>query len=492
MKVLVAGATGYVGGRLVPRLLAENHDVVCLARDPAHLELRGWTGVEVRRADALAAGSMLAAMEGVEAAYYLIHSMTAGEREFEDRDRVAAENFGLAARAAGVRRIIYLGGLGSADEKLSPHLASRHEVGDILRSSGVAVTEFRAAVIVGSGSVSFEIIRYLTEGLPVMIMPRWMSTRCQPISIANVLDYLTLALREERSVARTFEIGGPDVLTYGDMIRGYAAERGLSRILVRIPVLTPRLSAYWVNFLTPIPAEFARPLIEGMRNEVIVNDHAAEEIFAVQLITYREAVRRALQRIQSGAVLTYWAGARAGLKPGVTLDVTEGMILEQRRVETTAAPAQVFATFAGIGGARGWFYADFGWKLRGLLDRLVGGVAMRRGRRNADELRPGDALDFWRVEAVEPGRLLRLRAEMKVPGRAWLQFEASPATGGALLVQTAFFEPYGFPGLAYWYLLYPIHQLFFSGMAREIARRAETAQRGRGDAREARPAPGPG
>ena len=474
MKVLVTGATGYVGGRLVPRLLADGHQVACLARDPSHLAGRGWSGVEIHRGNALEAGSLLPGMEGGEAAYYLIHSMTAGEKEFEDRDRLASENFGFAARAAGVRRIIYLGGLGKADESLSPHLASRQEVGDVLRSSGVPVTEFRAAVIVGSGSISFEIIRYLTEGLPVMITPRWMSTRCQPISITNVLDYLTRALQEPRSIGRTFEIGGPDVLSYEEMIQGSAAERGLRRYLIRVPVLTPGLSSHWVNMLTPIPVAFSRPLIEGMRNEVIVNDHSAEALFGVPLIPYREAVRRALLRIQSGVVETYWAGARAGLTPGVTLEVTEGMILEQRRVETTAPPGDVFATFEGIGGKRGWFYGDWGWKLRGLLDRIVGGVGMRRGRRNADELRPGDALDFWRVEAVERGRLIRLRAEMKVPGRAWLQFESTPTVaGGTLLVQTAFFEPHGFPGLAYWYLLYPLHQLFFSGMAREITRRAE-------------------
>src|ERR1035437_1480464 len=476
MKILVTGATGYVGGRLVPRLLTIGHQIVCLARDPSHISGRGWERVDVRRGDALDGGSLLPAMEGVDVAYYLIHSMTQGEGKFEDRDRMAAEHFGMAASAAGVHRIIYLGGLGKADEALSPHLASRHEVGRILRSSGVPVREFRAAVIVGSGSISFEIIRYLIEGLPMMFTPRWMETRCQPIAIANVLDYLTLALQEPGSVGRTLEIGGPDVLSYREMMLGYASARKLRRLLVPLPVLTPRLSSLFLHMITPIPAPISRALIEGMRNEVVVHDHSAEELFAVALIPYHEAVQRALQRIQSGAVETYWTGARTGLQPGVTLKVTEGMILDERRVESAASAAELFATFSGIGGERGWFYGDWGWKLRGAMDRLVGGVGLRRGRRNPDELRPGDALDFWRVETVDPGRLVRLRAEMKVPGRAWLQFEASNMPGGgALLVQTAFFEPYGFLGLVYWYLLHPIHELFFSGMSRAIARRAERA-----------------
>ena len=476
MRILVTGATGYVGGRLVPRLLAHGHEIVCLARDPSHISGRGWERVDVRRGDALDAGSLLPAMEGVDVAYYLIHSMRRGEGRFEDRDRMAAEHFGMAASAAGVRRIIYLGGLGNADEALSPHLASRHEVGRILSSSGVPVTEFRAAVIVGSGSISFEIIRYLTEGIPVMFTPRWMSTRCQPIAIANVLDYLTLALEKPASVGRTLEIGGPDVLSYREMMLGYAAARDLTRVLIPLPMLTPRASSLFLHLITPIPASISRPLIEGMRNEVVVRDHAAEEIFSVALYPYGEAVRRALQRIQSGSVETFWAGARSGLQPGVTLAVTEGMILDERRVESSASAAELFATFSGIGGERGWFYGDAGWKLRGAMDRLVGGVGLRRGRRNPDELRPGDALDFWRVEAVDPGRLVRLRAEMKVPGRAWLQFEATNRPGGgALLVQTAFFEPRGFLGLLYWYALHPIHEFFFAGMSRRIARRAERA-----------------
>jgi len=474
MNVLVTGGTGYIGGRLVPRLLTAGYHVTCLARDPDRLSGRGWQGVEVRRGDMLDAPSLRPALQGIEAAYYLVHSMADGAQGFEERDRMAAENFGKEARAAGVRQIIYLGGLGAGDQELSPHLASRQQVGDVLRDSGVPVTEFRAAVIVGAGSISFEMIRYLTERLPIMITPRWVITRCQPIAIDNVLEYLIRALDELRALGRIFEIGGPDVLTYGDMMQGYAAVRGLKRRLVPVPVLTPRLSSYWVDLVTPIPASFSHPLIEGLRSEVVVRDPSAQEIFSVELIPYSDAVRAALQRTQSNDIETYWAGAQASLQPGVTLTDTEGMIVEQRRVESAAAPAEVYAVFAGIGGKRGWLYGNWLWRLRGLLDRLVGGVGMRRGRRHPDDLRPGDALDFWRVEAVEPGHLIRLRAEMRVPGPAWLQFEALPRPkAGTLLVQTAFFEPHGFWGLAYWYGLYPLHQLVFSGMARAVARRAE-------------------
>jgi uncharacterized protein YbjT (DUF2867 family)/uncharacterized protein YndB with AHSA1/START domain len=481
MNILVTGATGYVGGRLVPRLLAAGHHIICLARDPDRLAGRKWENVAIRQGDVLDYSSLRPVLQGVEVAYYLVHSMAEGARGFEERDDRAAHNFGKAAREAGVRRIIYLGGLGAGEAELSPHLASRQHVGDVLRASGVPVTEFRAAVVIGSGSISFEMIRYLTERLPVMITPRWVTTRCQPIAIENLLDYLTRCLSEQLSVGRTFEIGGPDVLTYGEMMRQYAAARRLRRWLIPVPVLTPRLSSYWVDLVTPIPASYSHPLIEGLRSEVIVHDRGAQETFKIDLIPYLAAVRQALDLTRSGHVETYWAEAQGSLRPGANLKVTEGMIAAPRRVESAAAPEAVFAAFAGIGGRRGWYYADGLWRLRGLLDRLVGGPGMRRGRRNPDDLRPGDTLDFWRVEAVEPGRLIRLRAEMKTPGQAWLQFEAEPlAAGGTLLIQTAFFQPHGLGGLAYWYGLYPIHQRIFSGMARAIAQRAESHMADRG------------
>ena len=475
MNILVTGATGYIGGRLVPRLVAAGYRVICLARDPSRLAGRGWTEVEVRRGDALDSASLAPALEGIDAAYYLIHSMAEPGSGFEERDRLAAANFGAAARAAGVRRLVYLGGLGEGTADLSPHLASRQQVGHVLRESGVPVTEFRAAVIIGSGSMSFEMIRSLPERLPIMITPRWVATRCQPIAIDNVLDYLTQSLTAPGIEGRTFEIGGPDVLTCGGMMQGYAAVRGLRRYLISVPWLTPRLSSYWVDLVTPIPASYSHPLIEGLRNDVVVRDPAAGPVFDVTLVPYADAVRRALEGARSGRVETHWAAAQARLAPGTTLSNSEGLQVEERRVASQARAEEVFDVFSRAGGERGWFYADGLWRLRGLVDRMMGGVGMRRGRRSPDDLRAGDTLDFWRVEAVEPGRLVRLRAEMKTPGPAWLQFEVQPRVeGGSLLIQTAFFAPQGLAGFAYWYALYPIHQVMFSGMARAIVREAES------------------
>lgn len=475
MRVLVTGATGYVGGRLVPRLLAAGHNLVCLARKPGRLAGRGWGDFEVREGDVLDRSSLDSAFSGIDAAYYLVHSMAEGERGFEKRDRIAAKNFGAAAREAGVQRIIYLGGLGVDNKDLSSHLASRQQVGDLLRSSGVPVTEFRAAIVVGSGSISFEMIRYLTERLPVMITPRWVTTRSQPIAIQNVLDYLTDCLAIPESAGRIFEIGGPDVLTYGDMMREYAAARQLRRFLIAVPVLTPRLSSYWVDLVTPIPASYSHPLIEGLKSEAIVNDLSARDVFDITLIPYAEAVRRALERTRTGDTETYWAGAQSPRSEGVSTREVQGVIVEERRVASTASAQAVFDAFSGIGGDRGWLYADALWKIRGLMDRLIGGVGMRRGRRNGDKLRAGDALDFWRVEAVEAGRVVRLRAEMKVPGSAMLEFEArARPEGGSMLIQTASFDPRGLAGLIYWYALYPIHQTIFSGMAKAIVACAES------------------
>ncbi|MCX7718448.1 MAG: SDR family oxidoreductase [Candidatus Sumerlaeaceae bacterium] len=478
--VLVTGATGYIGGRLAPRLLELGYPVRCLVRDPTRLAGRPWAGrVEVATGDVLDRSSLLAAMRGVEVAYYLVHSMGAG-RGFHERDVTAARLFGEAARDSGVRRIIYLGGLAHGAGGLSEHLRSRQETGDALRAAGVPVTEFRAGVIVGSGSLSFEMIRYLTERLPVMICPRWVFTRTQPIGIREVLEYLTAALDTPASAGRVVEIGGADVISYGDMMMLYAEVRGLRRWMVPVPVLTPRLSSLWVNLVTPIPASIARPLIEGLRNESVVRDASARELFP-QIVPagYRVSVERALARLEASSVETAWSDALSAGPAGaagrpVILTTFEGMVIERRRREVAAPPEVVFQVITGLGGARGWLYMNWAWRVRGFLDRLIGGVGLRRGRRHPDELRVGDALDFWRVEALEPGRLLRLRAEMKVPGNAWLQFSVVPREGGgAVLTQTAFFAPKGLMGWLYWYGLYPIHGLIFSGLIKRIGERAE-------------------
>jgi uncharacterized protein YbjT (DUF2867 family) len=425
------------------------------------------------RGDALDPQSLAVVMHGIDTVYYLIHSLGSGS-DFTERDTTAARNCAVAARHAGVKRIIYLGGLGDPRADLSQHLRSRQETGSALREAGVPVTEFRAAIVVGSGSLSFEMIRYLTERLPIMICPRWVFTRVQPIAIQNVLDYLMAALESPETAGRILEVGGRDVLTYAEMMTGYARARGLKRWLIAVPVLTPRLSSYWVHLITPIPARIAQPLIKGLGNEVIVRDETARQLFpSIALLDYETAVHQALKQMEMRGVETAWSDAlisSQGNKSPVALLTSEGMIMERRQRTVTAPADAVYRSFAGLGGKRGWLYMDWAWQLRGMTDRLCGGVGMRRGRRDPEDLRVGDALDFWRVEVVEPGRLIRLRAEMKVPGRAWLEFQALPQPGGqTLLSQTAFFEPKGLLGLLYWYVLYPIHSLIFSGLIRRVA-----------------------
>lgn len=477
-KVLVAGSSGYVGGRLVPRLLERRYKVLCLSRHPELLEGRGWEGAEIARCDLLEPRDLAGMMRGTDAAYYLVHSMEGAQGDFTVRDSEAAANFAKAAADAGVERVVYLGGLGDPEVGLSRHLASRHRVGDILREHGPSVTEFRAAVVVGSGSVSFEMIRYLAERLPLIPLFHCLKTRCQPIAIRDVLHYLIASLEVDASAGRIVEIGGGEVLTYEEMIRIYAKIRGLKRRFIPTKCWYRghcSSCAKWVGRLTPIPWGYALPLLESLRSEVVCRDETARELFPIAPLDYDTAVRYALRRIRENAVETSWTLSlfpRSRDTQGFR--ESRGMVGDQRTVEVAAPAGLLFEVFLGIGGERGWFYLDWLWTLRGLVDRLMGGVGMRRGRRHPDMLNQGEPLDFWRVERVVPGRLLLLRAEMRLPGKGWLQFESTPSDeGGSVLRQTAYFEPKGVMGHMYWYSLYPLHGRIFSGLAREIKRRAE-------------------
>jgi uncharacterized protein YbjT (DUF2867 family) len=476
VRVLVTGATGYIGGRLVRRLRARGYEVRCFARGAGRLHGRFDDAVEIVEGDIFDEAAVERALNGCQAAYYLVHSM-ANSHAFEEADRDAARRFGIAAAHAGIGRIVYVGGLGDENDALSTHLRSRHEVGAILRASGVPVVEFRAAMIIGSGSISFEMMRYLTDRLPIMIAPRWVSTRSQPIGIADVLAYLLAALELPAGRGGVYEIGGADTLTYREMMLRYAAIRGLRRGVIIVPFFTPRLSSYWVHLVTPVPARLAQPLILGLRNEVIVRDAAAHRDFPqIVPMGFDEAVRRALNRYDTGSETTWFDAFDRQTLPRDFNGVHEGMLMDVRVRKTRAAAPRVATVFSSLGGNRGWLAANALWRMRGWLDRLVGGVGLRRGRRSAYDLRVGDAVDFWRVEAYEPERLLRLRAEMKLPGRAWLQFEAeSNSDGVSTLRQSAFFEPQGLFGYLYWYSVAVFHEWVFAQMATRIVREAEAA-----------------
>lgn len=478
---LVTGVTGYIGGRLVPWLLERGCRVRVLTRDRDRLQGRGWIDeVEVVEADVLKPETLPAAMENVDVAYYLIHSMSGTKNEgFHERDMRAARNFGKAASEYELDRIIYLGGLGNPEDDLSTHLRSRQKTGECLREFGVPVTEFRAAIVVGSGSKSFEMMRYLTDRVPIMICPKWVYSKVQPIAIRNVLQYLVQALDKPETKNEIIQIGGKDVITYADMMQIYAKINNLKRLLVPVPVLSPRLSSYWVHWVTPVPASLAQPLIQGLKNDVVVYDDKAKKLFPdIELLSYEEAVKRALDKITDHReVETTWNDAMLSSKGDerpVELETKEGLNIERRFRMVEASPEKVFSAFTSLGGEKGWLTFEWAWKFRGIVDRMVGGVGFRRGRRDPHHLRVGDALDFWRVEAVRAGRLLRLRAEMKVPGRAWLEFQAIPEEDGRTkLVQTAYFAPKGLPGLLYWYALYPLHSIIFSSMIEQVANDAE-------------------
>jgi uncharacterized protein YbjT (DUF2867 family) len=506
MHVLVLGATGYVGGRLIPELLAAGHQVRCAARTPAKLDGRPWRDqVEVVRADVTDRTAMDAACVGIDAVMVLVHAMD-GAPDFEAREALGAETVRDAAATAGVSRIVYLGGLGSESDTLSAHLRSRQRVGRLLAEGPVPVTELRAGVVIGSGSVSFEMLRHLTEVLPIMTTPRWVDTRTQPIAVRDVLRYLVGVLEVPASAGRVLEIGGPDVLTYREMMHHYAAVAGLRRrIILPVPVLTPRLSSLWVGLVTPLPTGVARPLVDSLVNEVVVRDDAARRLVPFEPTSFDDAVRLALRRIQDLDVATTWASA--GGAKHVPYDVAAtpmpedpdwagGTILRDvRRTLCAAPPQQLHDAVTSLGGSRGYHTPRFLWLVRGGLDKLVGGIGLGRGRRHPQQLAVGEAVDFWRVEAlvrptaaptvraegapgdVAPGEgLLRLRAEMKVPGEAWLQFRILPDPDGgpgSVLEQQARFHPRGLWGRVYWYGLSPIHSFMFPRMARRIARDAE-------------------
>lgn len=471
--MLVTGATGYIGGRLVPVLLEAGYDVRCMTRDPKRLELDPWRGaVEVVPGDAVQPATLDDALRGCDVAYYLIHSMY-GPEPFSELDRVAARNFAEAAARTGVGRIIYLGALGSDDDTLSEHLNSRHEVGRILASGPVPVAELRAAVIIGSGSVSFEIIRHLSELLPVMMRPAWMNTRCQPIAIRNVLQILVALL--EQPFAGVAQIGGPEVLTYLDMIQTYADVAGLRRrLVIPIPLFNAWVSAFFVGLVTPLPVRVVKPLIESLRNDVVA-EHP--QTFGIKLLTYREAVTLALKRTGALEVPTRWSDAVTDPEsslPGDPRWSGAAMVADRQEVTCAAPPSDLYWAVSRIGGDVGYYYMNWAWRVRGFIDKLFGGVGLRRGRRHPEELHQGEALDFWRVAAVDPNRRLLLRAEMKVPGTAWLEWKIEPTPEGSRLIQDAHFAPRGVAGRAYWWGLLPLHAPIFATMAKRIARRAES------------------
>jgi uncharacterized protein YbjT (DUF2867 family) len=482
MRCLVTGATGYIGGRLAPRLLEAGHEVRCLARSAARLRDVPWAGhTDIVEGDLLADDSLAAAFDGVDVAYFLVHSL--GAKDFEDRDRRAAQAFARAAARAGVRRIVYLGGPAVEEHAAaSAHLRSRDEVAEVLGSTGVPTVVLRAAVILGSGSASFEMLRHLTERLPVMVTPRWVGNRIQPIAVRDVLHYLVEWASVPETVSRSFDIGGPDVLTYGDMMRRYARIAGLPpRLILPVRTLSPWLSSQWVGLVTPVPGAIATPLVESLVHEAVCREHDIAAYVPDPpggLKGFEEAVRLALAKVRDDDVETRWStatwtGAPADPLPTDPQWSGATVYLDQRERAVRASPEALWRVVVGIGGETGWYSFPLAWSLRGWVDRLIGGVGLRRGRRDPGALRVGEALDFWRVEEIDPGRLLRLRAEMLLPGRAWLEMSVGHSEAATLYQQRAVFLPRGLSGHLYWRMISPFHALIFGGMARNIAGTAE-------------------
>ncbi|MCE9595199.1 MAG: SDR family oxidoreductase [Planctomycetes bacterium] len=476
--ILVTGASGYIGGRLVPRLLDAGYEVRCFVREPRKLASRPWAkrpGVEIVVGDLDRPADVRAALRGCSAAFYLVHSMIVAGAEYARRDRELAEVFAHAAAEERVGRIVYLGGLGETGENLSAHLASRRDVESVLASTGVPVTVLRAAMIIGAGSASFEILRYLVERLPVMVTPRWVETRCQPIAVADVLHYLVACLAEPRTIGQTLDIGGPEVLSYRELMQTMAEARGLGkRRILSVPILTPRLSSLWIHLVTPISSRVARPLAEGLRNEVVCRDDRASQWMPRSLATVRAAIEQSLANLRSGDVETAWTDS--GPIPGDPDWAGGSVFVDRWQVDVNASAEHVFAAVCRLGGKQGWHAADFLWRLRGSMDRWVGGPGLRRGRRDPEHVAFGDALDFWRVTEVDEPRRLALRAEMRLPGEAQMTFELEErhdAPGTTRLTQTARFVPRGLGGLAYWYAVLPFHSIVFRGMLAGVRRQAE-------------------
>lgn len=475
--VFVTGATGYLGGRLVPRLLDAGRRVRCYARSTQKLAARPWAGdprVEIIEGDVGDADRLLWSMRGCGAAYYLVHSMMAVGPEYRRRDNELASTFAQAAERAELKRIIYLGGLGETGDNLSEHLTSRREVEAALASGSVPVTVFRAAMIIGSGSASFEILRYLVERLPIMVTPRWVRTESQPIAVRNVIHYLTACLETPETVGRTLDIGGPDIVTYRELMQTMASVLGLpKRMIIPVPVLTPRLSSLWIHLVTPISHRIARPLAEGLRNRVVCRNDEAARLMPQHLLDVREAIEHALGRLQANEVETAWCDA--GPVPGDPGFAGGTVFADPRSIEIEAPQQHVYQAVCRIGGGHGYYAADWLWHLRGWMDRLVGGPGLRRGRRDPERVAYGEALDFWRVTGIIPGRRLELRAEMKLPGEAMLEFDVEPVDASpdrCILRQTARFKPKGLAGLLYWYAVMPLHAIVFGGMLKGIRREA--------------------
>ncbi|MFW9842868.1 MAG: SDR family oxidoreductase [Candidatus Thorarchaeota archaeon] len=472
-SILVLGATGYIGSRLVPRLINKGHRVRCLVRNIDRARKAGLEGADLIEGDALRPETLACAFNDIYAVYYLIHSMGAGEEAFEQLDLQAARNTADAARRAGVRRIIYLGGLGKKGSEQSPHLRSRHRVAEVLRESDIQVTEFRAAVVVGTGGISFEMVHHLVNRLPFMICPRWVNINTQPVALSDVLRYLAECLAKPETAGKTIDIGGPDILTYREMMLTAAKVLGLRRLLVQVPVLTPRLSSWWLKLVTPLPVATARALIESVRSETICENDLAQRYFDFRTASFEEAARLVLTSVRADNMD---AIDPASTNHNMLIDPSHYRV-DRRRIEVPASADTTFRVVSSIGGENGWYFADWLWRTRGVIDRLLGGIGMRRGKNHAGKVKVGDKIDFWRVERFDAGRRLLLRAEMNVWGKAWLEFEVRPLTEeSSELIQTAWYYPRGLFGLVYWYVVLPVHIIVFKGMANAIARRSLQAE----------------